>query len=191
VTDRRATTLRASSDRWANLEALGAAAGRKPPRPPKMSSRRRRNPLRTLAIVLVLVVVLAEAGAISAYRDADRLVGKGRRPVAGRRTDTIIVLHVSPDRDKAVMVSLPRDLRAGVNGRTNKLNAAFALGGPDLLVKTVERTTGLTSTTTPRSTSPASSTWSTPSAGSPSATAAATASTTPTPTCTWTPAAST
>ena len=27
MTDRRATTLRASSDRWANLEALGAAAG--------------------------------------------------------------------------------------------------------------------------------------------------------------------
>jgi LCP family protein required for cell wall assembly len=41
------------------------------------------------------------------------------------------------------MVSLPRDLRATVSGRTNKLNAAFALGGPDLLVKTVEETTGL------------------------------------------------
>ena len=64
--------------------------------------------------------------------------------VAGRRTDTIIVLHVSPGRDKAVMVSLPRDLRASVNGRTNKINAAFAFGGPDLLVKTVEETTGLT-----------------------------------------------
>ena len=63
--------------------------------------------------------------------------------VAGRRTDTIIVLHVSPDRDKAVMVSIPRDLRASVNGRTNKINAAYAFGGPDLLVKTVSETTGL------------------------------------------------
>ena len=63
--------------------------------------------------------------------------------VAGRRTDTIIVLHVSPDRDKAVMVSLPRDLRASINGRTNKINAAYAFGGPDLLVKTVSETTGL------------------------------------------------
>jgi LCP family protein required for cell wall assembly len=184
VTDRRATAFQGSSDRWANLEALGAAAGRKPPKQQprkKMSSRRRRNLLRTLAIVLVLVVVLAGAGAVYAYRYADRLVGKGQRPVAGltpaaagrpmnillvgsdsrdglsrrqlgriqteevagRRTDTIIVLHVSPARDKAVMVSLPRDLRATVNGRTNKLNAAFAFGGPDLLVKTVEETTGL------------------------------------------------
>lgn len=186
MTDRRATTVRASSDRWANLEALGAAAGRPPklrkaPKPPKISSRRRRNLLRTLAIVLVLVAVTAGAGAVYAYRYADRLVGKGQRPVAGltpvvggpmnillvgsdsraglsrrqlgriqtvevagRRTDTIIVLHVSPDRGKAVMVSLPRDLRATVNGRTSKINAAFALGGPDLLVKTVEQTTGLT-----------------------------------------------
>ena len=148
----------------------------------KMSSRRRRNLLRTLAIVLVLVVVLAGAGAVYAYRYADRLVGKGQRPVAGltpaaagqpmnillvgsdsrdglsrrqlgriqteevagRRTDTIIVLHVSPERDKAVMVSLPRDLRATVNGKTSKINAAFAFGGPALLVKAVSETTGLT-----------------------------------------------
>ena len=179
MTDRRATTFQGSGDRWANLEALGAAAGRKPP---KMSSRRRRNLLRTLAIVLALVVVLAGAGALYGYRYADRLVSKGQRPVAGltpaaagkpmnillvgsdsrdglsrrqlgriqtvevagQRTDTIIVLHVSPARDKAVMVSLPRDLRASVDGRTNKINAAFAFGGPDLLVKTVEQTTGLT-----------------------------------------------
>ena len=179
MTDRRATTFQGSSDRWANLEALGAAAGR---RPPKMSSRRRRNLLRTLAIVLALVVVLAGAGALYGYHYADRLVSKGQRPVAGltpaaagkpmnillvgsdsrdglsrrqlgriqtaevagQRTDTIIVLHISPARDKAVMVSLPRDLRTSVDGRANKINAAFAFGGPDLLVKTVEQTTGLT-----------------------------------------------
>jgi LCP family protein required for cell wall assembly len=146
-----------------------------------MSSRRRRNLLRTLAILLGLLVVLAGAGAVWGYRTADRLVAKGRRPVAnltpaaagqamnillvgsdsraglsrrqlgrirtvqvpGRRTDTIIVLHLSPDREQAVMVSLPRDLRAEVKGRTDRLNAAFAFGGPDLLVKTVAETTGL------------------------------------------------
>ena len=63
--------------------------------------------------------------------------------VPGRRTDTIMILHVSPDRPKPVLVSLPRDLRATINGRTSKINAAFAFGGPDLLVKTVEETTGL------------------------------------------------
>jgi LCP family protein required for cell wall assembly len=145
-----------------------------------MSSRRRRNLLRTLAILVALVVVLAGAGALYGYRYADRLVAKGQRPVAGltpaggqamnillvgsdsrdglsrrqlgriqtvevagRRTDTIMVLHVSPDRDKPVLLSLPRDLRATINGRTGKINAAFAFGGPDLLVKTVRETTGL------------------------------------------------
>jgi LCP family protein required for cell wall assembly len=146
-----------------------------------MSARRRRNLLRTLAIVVVLVAVLASAGLVYGYRYADRLVAKGRRPVAnltpvasgqpmnillvgsdsrtgltrrqlgriqtvkvpGRRTDTIMILHVSPRRDKAVMVSLPRDLRTTIDGRTSKINAAFALGGPGLLVRTVEQTTGL------------------------------------------------
>jgi LCP family protein required for cell wall assembly len=63
--------------------------------------------------------------------------------VDGQRTDTIIVLHVSPEREKAVMVSIPRDLRADVRGQTNRINAAFSLGGPDLLVKTVQEVTGL------------------------------------------------
>jgi LCP family protein required for cell wall assembly len=60
----------------------------------------------------------------------------------GIRTDTMIVLHVSPKKQKAVMVSLPRDLKTLVGGRTEKLNAAGA-GGADLLVQTVEATTGL------------------------------------------------
>src|SRR4029453_6858624 len=51
--------------------------------PQRMSSRRRRNLLRTLAILVALVVVLAGAGAVYAYRYADRLVRKGQRPVAG------------------------------------------------------------------------------------------------------------
>jgi LCP family protein required for cell wall assembly len=146
-----------------------------------MSSRRRRNLLRIFAIVVALLVVLAGAGALYGYHYADRLVAKGKRPVAnltpagsgqpmnillvgsdsraglsrrqlgriqtdqvaGARTDTIMILHVSPRRDKVVLVSLPRDLRTTINGHTDKINAAFALGGPDLLVKTVEQTTGL------------------------------------------------
>jgi LCP family protein required for cell wall assembly len=63
--------------------------------------------------------------------------------VDGGRTDTIIVVHVSPRRKKAVMVSIPRDLRVTINGQTNKINAAYSLGGPDLLVKTVQEATGL------------------------------------------------
>ncbi|HEX8134910.1 MAG TPA: LCP family protein, partial [Actinomycetes bacterium] len=63
--------------------------------------------------------------------------------VDGGRTDTIIVVHISPRRKKAVMVSIPRDLRVTINGQTNKINAAYSIGGPDLLVKTVQDATGL------------------------------------------------
>jgi LCP family protein required for cell wall assembly len=63
--------------------------------------------------------------------------------VAGQRTDTIILLHVSPNRKQAVMVSIPRDLKVTLRGRADKINAAYAYGGPDLLVKTVQEATGL------------------------------------------------
>ncbi len=62
--------------------------------------------------------------------------------VEGRRTDTIMVLHANPRTGKATIVSIPRDLRTRVNGQINKINAAGA-GGPELLVDTVEQTTGL------------------------------------------------
>lgn len=62
---------------------------------------------------------------------------------AGQRTDTIILLHV-PSSGKPTMVSLPRDSYVPIPGHGhNKLNAAFAFGGPPLLVRTVEQATGI------------------------------------------------
>jgi len=62
--------------------------------------------------------------------------------VDGGRTDTIIVIHISPRNGKAVMISIPRDLKVESNGRTSKINAAYG-GGPDQMVRTVEQVTGL------------------------------------------------
>jgi len=61
---------------------------------------------------------------------------------AGSRTDTIIVLHVSPRNHKVAMVSIPRDLKVNINGRTAKVNSAYG-GGPALMVRTVQQVTGL------------------------------------------------
>lgn len=67
----------------------------------------------------------------------------GTGSVAGRRTDTMMILYRSPTGSSA-LVSLPRDLYLPIPGHgSNKLNAAYALGGPELLVKTVEQNTGL------------------------------------------------
>ncbi|MFD3504031.1 LCP family protein [Streptomyces sp. NPDC058676] len=71
----------------------------------------------------------------------------------GRRTDSMILLHTGAN--GTTMMSLPRDSwvtvppyirpETGRNFRAqpDKLNAAFSLGGPDLLVRAVERNTGL------------------------------------------------
>ncbi|WP_330335045.1 LCP family protein [Streptomyces sp. NBC_00536] len=68
-------------------------------------------------------------------------------------TDTIMLVHISADRERASVVSLPRDSYAEIpehtdpaTGKTHrahpvKLNAAYAEGGPNLTVRTVENMT--------------------------------------------------
>ncbi|MFI1915886.1 LCP family protein [Nocardia sp. NPDC020380] len=63
--------------------------------------------------------------------------------VEGARTDTIILVHI-PKSGRPTLVSLPRDSYVSIPGNgTDKLNAAFAIGGANLLVQTVEGATGL------------------------------------------------
>ncbi|MET8659862.1 LCP family protein [Streptomyces griseus] len=68
-------------------------------------------------------------------------------------TDTIMLVHLSADRQRASVVSLPRDSYAEMPAHTDrttgkhheshpvKLNAAYAEGGPTLTVRTVENMT--------------------------------------------------
>ncbi|MFF2960321.1 LCP family protein [Streptomyces sp. NPDC057963] len=70
-------------------------------------------------------------------------------------TDTVMLVHLSADKERASVVSLPRDSYAEVpehkdrnTGETHsahavKLNAAYAEGGPGLTVRTVEHMTGV------------------------------------------------
>ena len=61
----------------------------------------------------------------------------------GARTDTIMVLHVPPS-GPAALISIPRDAYAEIPGfGANKINAAYAWGGPALLVQSVEQLSGL------------------------------------------------
>ena len=62
----------------------------------------------------------------------------------GRRTDSIILVHTPGGSGKPVLISVPRDsyLRIPGHGR-NKVNAAYAIGGPKLLAQTLEQATGL------------------------------------------------
>jgi LCP family protein required for cell wall assembly len=67
------------------------------------------------------------------------------------RTDTMIVMHIPADHQKAYLVSMPRDLyvhipksRTTQYGNTNaKLNASFSWGGTPLTVQTIEEYTNV------------------------------------------------
>jgi LCP family protein required for cell wall assembly len=70
---------------------------------------------------------------------------------ANSRADTIILAHLKEDRRKAQLISIPRDtwvyIPKGAGGRFGganaKINAALAWGGTPLMVRTVERFTGV------------------------------------------------
>ncbi|HEY9294033.1 MAG TPA: LCP family protein [Microlunatus sp.] len=67
----------------------------------------------------------------------------GTGHVSGGRTDTIMILYLPPGGDPA-LISIPRDSYVPIPGHgSNKINAAYAFGGPKLLTKTVEQNTGL------------------------------------------------
>jgi len=59
----------------------------------------------------------------------------------GERTDTIAVLRV--DGDDVRLLAIPRDLWLPVDGSNRRINAAFAVGGPELLIRTVQEQLGI------------------------------------------------
>ena len=63
----------------------------------------------------------------------------------GKRTDSIVLVHVSARGGQPVIVSIPRDSYVPIPGKgnSNKINAAFAFGGARLLTETIEQATGL------------------------------------------------
>ncbi|GMR02361.1 MAG: hypothetical protein BMS9Abin20_0695 [Acidimicrobiia bacterium] len=62
---------------------------------------------------------------------------------AGRRTDVIMVAHLVPGQG-IQLLSIPRDLKSNIPGSgTNRVNASYVLGGPDLLIQTVQAETGI------------------------------------------------
>ncbi len=74
--------------------------------------------------------------------------------ISGERSDTTILIHLSPNRDRAVAVSFPRDSMVQVpecekkNGQKvpgffGMLNAAFAYAGAPCTWKTIESTTNI------------------------------------------------
>ncbi|MDR2373555.1 MAG: LCP family protein [Bifidobacteriaceae bacterium] len=61
----------------------------------------------------------------------------------GARADSLLVVHVAAN-GQAYLISLPRDTYVEIPGHGGqKINAAYAFGGPPLLVETVQGLTGM------------------------------------------------
>ena len=136
------------------------------PRPRR--KRRRHLVLKTLSLLLVLILAWggflvwdanSNIGRVSALTgSADTpgttylLAGSDSRAdgavqdgfEGSERADSIMLVNVAPN-GQAVALSIPRDTYAEIPGvGWDKINASYAYGGPQLLVETVEKLTGLT-----------------------------------------------
>lgn len=70
---------------------------------------------------------------------------KGDGLTAGNhRTDSIMLAHIPADRHSITVISIPRDSWVDVPGHgKQKINAAYAFGGPPLLIQTIEKLTSV------------------------------------------------
>ena len=90
----------------------------------------------------VLVGSDSRAGLTAAQQRA--LHTGSTKAAEGKRTDSIILVHVPAGDGKPALISLPRDSYVPIPGHgRNKINAAYSLGGPKLLVKTIEQVTSV------------------------------------------------
>ncbi|MFM7355567.1 MAG: LCP family protein [Actinomycetota bacterium] len=81
--------------------------------------------------------------------EVKRLRVGGTDVAAGKRSDTMLLIHISKKRDKAAIISIPRDSYALIPEHNNsqgkvipaaysKINSAYNWGGAPLLIETLE-----------------------------------------------------
>ncbi|MDO4887449.1 MAG: LCP family protein [Actinomycetaceae bacterium] len=146
----------------------GGTPGGTPPMQPRRKRRRWGRRIFVALLVLIIALVawpfylihygngkLEHVDALSDREDTPGttylIVGSDKRQAGGiedgaegQRADTMMLLQV-PESGKPALVSLPRDTYVNIPGHgQNKLNSAYATGGPKLLVNTVEELSGLT-----------------------------------------------
>jgi polyisoprenyl-teichoic acid--peptidoglycan teichoic acid transferase len=79
----------------------------------------------------------------AAAKDAQNilLIGSDSRDtLANGRSDVIVLAHITKGGKKVYLVHFPRDMYVDIPGHgMDKINAAYAYGGPQLLVRTMEK----------------------------------------------------
>jgi LCP family protein required for cell wall assembly len=88
---------------------------------------------------------LVPSGSLLSNPSTTLVLGSDRRPNAGPgRSDSILLVRVDPGRNRIAELSIPRDLRVTIPGHgDDRINVAYALGGPALAIRTVQALTGI------------------------------------------------
>ncbi|MFC4560604.1 LCP family protein [Nocardiopsis mangrovi] len=88
------------------------------------------------------ILVIGSDGRDGMDRGAQNELGVGHTP--GQRSDTMMLVHLNDARDRITVVGIPRDSWVDIPGHgKDKINAAYAYGGPQLAVQTVESATNV------------------------------------------------
>jgi LCP family protein required for cell wall assembly len=70
--------------------------------------------------------------------------GLGRNEEGNNRSDVIMIAHIDEARQRACLLSIPRDSWVDIPGyHTAKINEAYEAGGPTLAMQTVKQVTGM------------------------------------------------
>ena len=132
--------------------------------------RRRRNPIKKiiLTLLIILLVLVLIAGVIlnsilSKFKHFDSEVSKRESSMRGsqinvlligqdaregeeaQRSDTMILCTINKSNHTVILTSFMRDMYVDIPGHGgNRINAAYAIGGVDLLDQTIEENFGVT-----------------------------------------------
>jgi LCP family protein required for cell wall assembly len=88
-----------------------------------------------------------QSGLLLSHSTTVLLLGTDNARVGGREgdrhSDSILLLRTDPSHHRLYYLSIPRDLQVPIPGyTTQKVNAAFQIGGPALAIRTIRQLTG-------------------------------------------------
>ena len=92
-------------------------------------------------------VLVSQGGLLLSHPTTVLLLGTDNSQIGGRagdrHSDSILLLRTDPGHHRLYYLSIPRDIQVPIPGySTQKVNAAFQIGGPALAIKTIRQLTG-------------------------------------------------
>jgi LCP family protein required for cell wall assembly len=94
------------------------------------------------------LALTSQGGLVLSHPTTILMLGTDNAKIGGREgdmhSDSIMLLRTDPSHHRLYYLSIPRDIQVPIPGAgTQKINAAFQIGGPALAIRTIRQFTGL------------------------------------------------